>query len=77
MECRPGCGACCIAPSISSLAKSAGEACRHLTADLRCAVFDRPERPACCAGLRPSAEMCGETREQALAWLTALERLTA
>jgi hypothetical protein len=44
---------------------------------LRCAVFGRPERPACCAGLRPSAEMCGETREQALAWLTALERLTA
>ena len=77
MECRRGCGACCIAPSISSLAKPAGAACRHLTADFRCAVFGRPERPACCAGLQASAEMCGATREQALAWLTALERLTA
>ena len=26
MECRPGCGACCIAPSISSLDKPAGDA---------------------------------------------------
>ncbi|HMW42470.1 MAG TPA: YkgJ family cysteine cluster protein [Plasticicumulans sp.] len=77
MNCRPGCGACCIAPSISSLAKPAGETCRHLTADFRCAVFGRPERPACCAGLRPSADMCGETREQALAWLAELEHATA
>ena len=77
MQCRPGCGACCIAPSISSLAKPAGQNCRHLTADFRCTVFGRAERPACCPGLRPSADMCGETREQALAWLTELERATA
>jgi len=76
MECRPGCGACCIAPTITSLAKPAGEPCRHLTADLRCAVFGCPERPACCSGLRPSAEMCGESAEQALRWLAELEALT-
>lgn len=76
MECRPGCGACCIAPSISTLAKPAGVACLHLTAELRCAIFGRAERPACCSGLQPSLEMCGETREQALAWLAALERAT-
>ncbi|HRE18664.1 MAG TPA: YkgJ family cysteine cluster protein, partial [Rhodocyclaceae bacterium] len=29
MECREGCGACCIAPSISSLNKPAGVPCRH------------------------------------------------
>jgi hypothetical protein len=75
--CRPGCGACCIAPSISTLGKPAGEACKHLTADLRCAIFGRPERPACCGGLQPSTEMCGETREQALAYLAILERATA
>jgi hypothetical protein len=76
MECRPGCGACCIAPSITSLAKPAGVACRHLTADLRCAIFGRAERPACCSGIRPTAEMCGESAEQALGWLAELEALT-
>ena len=77
MDCRPGCGACCIAPSISTLAKPAGVPCSHLTADLRCKVFGSPERPACCSGLQPSHEMCGESRQQALDWLGRLERLTA
>jgi hypothetical protein len=77
MACRAGCGACCIAPSISTLGKPAGVPCRHLTAELRCAIFGQPERPACCSGLQPSIEMCGETRDQALAWLAALERATA
>ena len=77
MDCRPGCAACCIAPSISSLAKPAGTPCAHLTGDLRCALFGRPERPACCGGLQPSVEMCGATREQALDWLARLERETA
>lgn len=76
MDCRPGCAACCIAPSISSLTKAAGVPCRHLTAELRCAIFGRPERPACCGGLQPSPEMCGEGREQALHWLAELEDLT-
>lgn len=76
MQCRPGCGACCIAPSISSLAKPAGEPCRHLSGDMRCAVFGRPERPACCSGLQPSAEMCGDDRRQALAYLAQLEAAT-
>jgi hypothetical protein len=43
---------------------------------MRCLIFGRPERPACCAGLQPSADMCGETREQALHWLAELEVLT-
>ena len=82
MECRAGCGACCIAPSISSplpglpAGKPAGEPCPQLTADLRCAIFGRPERPACCSGLQPSPEMCGSDRESALRWLGELETLT-
>jgi len=76
MQCRPGCGACCIAPSISSLGKPAGATCPHLTADLRCGIFGRPERPACCGGLQPSAEMCGADRQQALAYLAQLEAAT-
>jgi Fe-S-cluster containining protein len=83
MHCRPGCGACCIAPSISSpipgmpRGKPAGVRCVQLTADHRCAIFARPERPACCIGLRPSDEMCGDTRDAALAWLGALEAASA
>lgn len=76
MDCRPGCGACCIAPSISTLNKPAGTACRHLAGDSRCTIFGRPERPNCCGGLQPSAEMCGESREHALRWLAELEALT-
>jgi uncharacterized protein len=75
--CRPGCGACCIAPSISTLGKPAGAACVHLTTDMRCAIFGRPERPACCSGLQPSIEMCGDSRAAALTWLAKLERATA
>ena len=76
MDCRPGCGACCIAPSISSLGKPAGEPCRHLGGDLRCRIFGRPERPSCCSGLQPSAEMCGNSRDHALRWLAELEAVT-
>jgi len=57
--------------------KPAGVPCLHLSDDLRCRLFGRPERPSFCGGLRPSLEMCGETREQALVWLERLERLTA
>jgi hypothetical protein len=56
--------------------KPAGTRCAQLTDDNRCAVFDRPERPAFCAGLRPSDEMCGAGREDALVWLTRLETAT-
>jgi hypothetical protein len=56
--------------------KPAGVRCVQLTEDDRCAIFGRPERPAFCGSLQPSAEMCGESREQALAWLTRLERDT-
>jgi len=49
----------------------------HLDADLRCRLFGKPERPAVCASLRPSQEMCGSTRVQALAWLTVMETSTA
>lgn len=87
MNCRPGCGACCIAPSISSpipgmpmvngVSKPAGVRCVQLTDDNRCRLFGRPERPAVCSSLMPSAEMCGRTHEQAMRWLGMLERQTA
>ena len=57
--------------------KPAGFRCVQLTADNRCAIFGHPERPAVCIALRPTEEMCGTTREEALAWLTWLEEQTA
>lgn len=82
MNCRPGCAACCIAPSISSpmpglpQGKPAGVPCPHLDPALRCRLFGRPERPAVCASLPPSLEMCGDSREHALQFLKRLEEAT-
>ena len=81
--CREGGAACCIALSISSPipgmphGKPAGVPCVQLDAQLRCRIFGQPERPACCSGLQPSTDMCGDRREQALIWLARLERDTA
>ena len=57
--------------------KPAGGPCVQLDAALGCRLFGDPARPAVCGGLQPSAEMCGATREQAIAWLADLERASA
>ena len=83
MDCRPACAACCIAPSNSSplpglpQGKPAGVPCPHLDEALRCRIFGQPERPAVCGSLQPSAEMCGDSREQAMLWLGHMERSTS
>ena len=83
LACRPGCGACCIAPSISSPipgmpnGKPAGIRCIQLSDDNRCKIFGHPDRPKVCGGLQPEAVMCGPNREHAMAWLAALEHATA
>ena len=56
--------------------KPAGVRCIQLDADDRCQIFGKPERPAVCGSLQPSAMMCGESREQAMRWLGWLERET-
>jgi uncharacterized protein len=82
MACRDACGACCIAPSITSPipgmpdGKPAGVPCIQLTEDLRCALFGKPERPAFCGGLAPSLQMCGTSKAQAIGYLQWLERET-
>jgi len=82
MDCRAKCGACCIAPSITSPipgmpnGKPAGVRCVQLLEDARCALFGRPERPAFCAGLRPTEDMCGTTQAEALVNINWLERMT-
>ncbi|PXX95617.1 YkgJ family cysteine cluster protein [Halomonas sp. LBP4] len=81
-ECRPGCGACCIAPSISSAipgmpdGKPAGARCVQLDADNLCRLFGDPRRPAVCARFTFDRELCGEHRDQALERIAALELAT-
>ncbi|MFC5570390.1 YkgJ family cysteine cluster protein [Lysobacter yangpyeongensis] len=82
MDCRERCGACCIAPSITSPipgmphGKPAGIPCVQLDDEYRCRLYGRPERPAFCASLRPLASMCGASSGEAMETLTALEVAT-
>jgi Fe-S-cluster containining protein len=82
MACRAGCGACCIAPSISSPipgmphGKPAGIPCVQLVGDYACAIFGRPERPEVCRKLRPAPSMCGASRDEAMMVLDTLELAT-
>lgn len=83
MQCRAGCGACCIAPSISSpipgmpAGKPAGVRCVHLDDAGRCGLYGRPERPPVCEALQAEPAMCGDSRDQALVRLTELELITS
>lgn len=80
--CRPGCGACCIAPSISSAipgmpyGKPAGVRCTQLDDDNLCRLFDDPRRPDVCKRFDYDPELCGTSRQQALAQLDAWEAAT-
>lgn len=82
MECRVGCGACCIAPSISSPipgmpnGKPAGIRCNQLNEDNLCRIFGQQARPEVCRSFSPSNDSCGENREEAMEVLTELEVLT-
>lgn len=79
MACRMGCGACCIAPSISSPipgmpgGKPAFTRCIHLQSDFSCGIFESPDRPKVCADFQAETLVCGSNREEALSILASLE----
>lgn len=83
MQCRIGCAACCISPSISSAipgmpeGKPAGIRCIQLTKDNKCAIFDSPQRPKVCVNLQPSEEMCCGSDHDAIMRLSQWEIETA
>ncbi len=82
MDCRAHCGACCIAPSISSPipgmpdGKPAGVRCVQLLDDMRCAIFGSPLRPKVCGNLAANADLCGSDREDALQLIFLMEVAT-
>lgn len=83
VPCRLGCGACCIAVSISSPlpgmpeGKPAGVPCVNLDPEtFACRIWGTPDYPEVCRDFQPTAEMCLGTREHALAYLNRLEAAT-
>ncbi|WP_286342992.1 YkgJ family cysteine cluster protein [Ferrimonas sp. YFM] len=77
-----GCGACCIAPSISSpipgmpKGKPAGVRCIQLDDNNLCRLFGQPSRPAVCHSFKSDEVICTSGPEAALAILTELEQDT-
>ncbi|MCG9649433.1 YkgJ family cysteine cluster protein [Vibrio brasiliensis] len=82
MDCRLGCGACCIAPSISSPipgmpnGKPAGVRCIQLNEENLCKLFGQQERPEVCHQFKPCPVVCGSTNDEAIKNITELEALT-
>ena len=82
MECRAGCGACCIVPAIHTPffgmpnGKAKGERCVHHDSEGLCALFGDLRRPACCSQFQAEPEFCGNSREEALLLLTDLEAMS-
>lgn len=81
--CIEGCGACCIAPAISSSipgmsnGKPAGIRCVQLNKANACQLFGLPSRPSVCERFKPQPEMCANGSEYALRWLSDLEQRTS
>lgn len=82
MLCRPGCGACCIAPSISSAipgmpnGKPAGVRCVQLDEKNYCLLFGKPNRPEVCHQFKADELMCGQSNDEALKIISLIEQLT-
>ena len=78
MDCRTGCGACCIALSISTPipgmpeGKPAGVRCIHLLDNLKCDIFNSPEKPKVCDDFKAEEEFCGSNQKEALRILFSL-----
>lgn len=82
MECRLNCGACCIAPSITSAipgmpnGKKAGERCIQLDENNLCKLFGQASRPKVCADFSAEEWVCGANKEEAMAIISHLELIT-
>ena len=79
MECRIGCGACCIEPSIAGPipgmegGKPAGVRCVNLDENNICRIWNTDEYPPVCRAFTPTAEFCGESDEEAMRNIREIE----
>lgn len=82
MDCRNGCGACCIAPSINSAipgmpeGKPANVRCINLDDHNLCVLWGSPDRPEFCEKFQAEESICGQNSVQALDNIRVLEQLT-
>ena len=82
MDCRPGCAACCIAPSISSPlpgmpdGKPAGARCVNLDAGGFCRLWGGPDYPEVCRKFTPALSVCGSNAGEALRLIATMEAAT-
>lgn len=83
MQCRPNCGACCIAPSISSPlpnmpnGKPAGVPCVNLHPEtFECSVWNHTDYPNVCRSFTAMRDVCGEDREGAIDLILLWENQT-
>ena len=82
MECRVGCGACCIAISISSPlpghpeGKEAGVRCVHLTVCRTCSLWGTSDFPDICRRFDADEELCGKNSREAELNIIRWEKLT-
>lgn len=83
MNCRLGCGACCIAPSITSPipgmpeGKPAGVRCIQLSEDNLCKIFGSSDRPSLCDAFKATEDVCGKSNTEALQLISWLESQTS
>ncbi|WP_082869066.1 YkgJ family cysteine cluster protein [Oleiphilus sp. HI0125] len=80
MKCHDPCGACCIAPEITSAlpnmpdGKPAGIRCVNLDSENRCMEYEK--RPKVCREFNPTEYTCGDSFEDALRLISELEAAT-
>ncbi len=78
MECRK-CGGCCTAPSISSpipgmpSGKPSNTPCIHLTKDMLCGLWEKPDRPLVCHQCKADPMFCGNNFDDAVKIFNSLE----
>jgi len=84
MRCRANCGACCIAPTITSElpnmqdGKPSGVYCANLNPEtFACNIWEKDNYPDFCRKYKPCEEICGSTKEQALTNIYYLDEVTS
>ena len=83
MQCRENCGACCIAPTITSElpnmpeGKPSGVYCANLDKEtLKCTIWGKDNYPKFCGAYQACEEICGQSREEALSNIFHLDEIT-
>lgn len=90
IECRKGCGACCIFISISSAipnhpkGKPSGTVCKNMETSFKegqvlftCSLWDTPWFPKICKDFQATSDLCGASRNEAIVNIIEWEYLTS